>query len=68
MSSLVPNTIFVFFGSYGPYSKDDLCWKQFENDIVLFIVKELVPLSFVDAPIFKRLVLRKNPLLNFPLR
>jgi len=68
MSSLVLNTIFVFFGSYGPYSKDDPCWKQFENYIVLFIVKELVPLSFVEAPIFWILVLRQNPLLDFPLR
>ncbi len=68
MSSLVPNTIFVFFGSYGPYNKDDPCWKQFENGLVLFIVKELVLLSFVEAPIFRRLVLRQNPLLNFPSR
>jgi hypothetical protein len=44
MSSLVPSTTFVFFGSYGLYSKDDPCWKQFENDLVLFIAKELVAL------------------------
>jgi hypothetical protein len=68
MFSLVPNTIFVFFGSYGLYNKDDPCWKQFENDLVLFIAKELVPLSFVEAPTFRRLVPRENALFNFPLR
>jgi hypothetical protein len=39
----------MFFSS----KLDDFHQKQFEKNLVLFIVKELVPLSFVDA-IFKR--------------
>jgi len=35
---------------------------------VLFIAKELVPLSFVKAPFFRRLILKYNPRLNFPSR
>ncbi len=51
-----------------PYSKNDLQQKQFEEDLTLFIAKELVPLSFVEAPFFWRLVLKQNPHLNFPSR
>jgi hypothetical protein len=32
----------------------------------LLIAKEFVPLSFVEAPFFRRLVLRQNPQLTFP--
>jgi hypothetical protein len=49
-----------------PYSKNDLQQKQFEEDLALFIAKELVPLSFVEAPFFQRLILRQNPRFNFP--
>ncbi len=35
---------------------------------MLFIAKELVPLSFVEAPFFRRLILKYNPRLNFPSR
>jgi hypothetical protein len=41
--------------------------KKFEKDLVLFITKEFMPLSFVEAPFFRRLILRQNPQLNFPL-
>jgi len=51
-----------------PYSKNDLQQKQFEEDLALFTAKELVPLSFVEAPFFRRLVLRQNLRLNFPSR
>jgi len=33
---------------------------------VLLVVKKLAPLPFVEAPFFKRLVLRQTPCLNFP--
>lgn len=56
-----PSTIFFFFGSIVPYNKDDPHQKQFKEDLVLLIAKELVPLSFVEAPIFRRLILRQNP-------
>jgi hypothetical protein len=42
--------------------------KQFEENLVLFIIKELVPLSFDEVLFFRRLVLRKNPQLNFSSR
>jgi hypothetical protein len=35
---------------------------------VLLIIKELVPLSFVDAPLFRRFVLKQNSCFNFPSR
>jgi hypothetical protein len=57
---LVPYIIFVFFGSCVPYNKDDHYWKQFEKDFILFIVKELVPPSFVEVPFFRRLVQNQN--------
>ncbi len=63
-----PTTISSFFGSVMPYSRNDLQQKQFEEDLALFIAKELMPLSFVEAPFFRRLVLRQNPHLNFPSR
>jgi hypothetical protein len=34
------------------YSKNDLQQKQFEEELALFIAKELAPLSFVEAPFF----------------
>jgi len=64
-----PQQLFLpFFGNVMPYSKNDLQQKQFEEDLALFIAKELVPLSFVEAPFFQRLVLRQNFHLNFPSR
>jgi len=54
------------FDNCMPYSKNDPQQKQFEEDLALFIVKELVPLSFVEAPFFWRLILKQNPHFNFP--
>jgi hypothetical protein len=51
-----------------PYSKIDPHQIQFEKNLVLFIAKELVPLSFVEAPFFRRLILRQNPCVSFPSR
>jgi hypothetical protein len=42
--------------------------KEFEEDLTLFIAKELVPLSFVEAPLFKKLFLKQNLHLNFSSR
>lgn len=39
--------------------------KQIEEDIVLFIVKKIVHLSFVETPFLKRLILRQNSQLIF---
>jgi hypothetical protein len=50
-----------------PYSKNDLQQKQFEEDLALFIAKELVPLSFVEVPFFQSLDLRQNLCFNFHL-
>jgi hypothetical protein len=35
-----------------PYSKNDFQQKQFEEDLALFIAKELVPLAFVELHSF----------------
>jgi hypothetical protein len=57
-SSLTFSTSFAFFGSFVPYNKNDFHQKQFEEDVVLLITKELVPLSFIEVPCFRRLIFR----------
>jgi hypothetical protein len=53
-SSPTPSNITSFFGSVGPYSKNDLHTKQIELlDFILFIAKELVPLFFIKSPFFR---------------
>jgi hypothetical protein len=54
----IASNIASFFGSTMPYNKNDPHQIQFEEDLVLFISKELVPLSFVEAPFLKRLILK----------
>jgi len=34
----------------------------------MFIAKELVPLSFVEAPFLRRLILSLNPHVSFPFK
>jgi hypothetical protein len=46
-------TIFVFFGNYVLYNKNNLHQKKFKEDLLLLIAKELVSLSFVEAPFFR---------------
>ncbi len=53
-----PQTFQTFFANVIPYSKDNPNQKQFEEDLALFIAKELVPLSFVEVSFFRRLVMR----------
>jgi hypothetical protein len=67
-SNCTPSTISIFLGHVTPYSKDDPIQKEFEEDLTLFIAKKLVASSFVEAPLFKRLILKQNPHFNFPLR
>jgi hypothetical protein len=47
---------------------DDQIQKEFEEDLTLFIAKVLMSLSFVNVPFFRRLILKENPCLNYPLR
>jgi hypothetical protein len=63
-----PSNISNFFISTTPYSKEDSNEKQFEKDLALFIAKELVPLTFVHVPFFKRLMMKHNPCFIFPYR
>ncbi len=52
-----PFNIASFFGSNVVlYSKDDLHQTEVEKDLVLFIAKEFVSLSFVKLPFFRRLI------------
>ncbi len=51
-----------------PYPNNGLHQKEFEKDLTLFIAKELVLLSFVEAPYFKKLFLKQNLHLNFRSR
>ncbi len=54
------STISSFFGSIVLCNKDDPHQKQFEEDLVSLIAKELVSLSIVQTPFFRRLVLKKT--------
>jgi hypothetical protein len=42
-----PFILSFFFDSSVPYTKNDFHQEQFENDSVLFIIKELMPLTFI---------------------
>jgi hypothetical protein len=63
-----PSNISNFFGHVTPYPKDDWIEKELKEDLTLFIAKELISLSFVNVPFFRKLILKQNPCLNFPLR
>ncbi len=68
-SSLIALSIFLFcFGNCIPYNKSDLHQIQFEEYLRFFVAKELFPLSFVGKTFFRKLILKQNPHLNFPLR
>ncbi len=57
-SSPTPSSIASFFESIMHCNKNDPHQIQFEKDLVMFIVKELVPLSFIEAPFLRRLILK----------
>jgi hypothetical protein len=53
-----PIYITSFFSNIVFYSKDDFHQTQVEEDLVIFIAKEFVSLSFVKLAFFKRLISR----------
>jgi len=53
-----PQLLFLFFWCLCSLQQNDVHKKQFEEDLALFITKELVPLSFVQEPFVKRLVFK----------
>jgi hypothetical protein len=58
--------MFVNVKKYGPTHKQQ---EQFETDLAVMVSKETsVPLSIVDSPWFRILVLRSDPRLVFPNR
>ncbi len=67
-SSSTPSNIASSFKNIMFYNKNDPHQIQFEEDLVLFIAKELMFLSFVEAPFLRRLILRQNPCVSFPLK
>ncbi len=46
-------------------ARTTLTEKNLKKILALFIAKELVPLSFVEALFFRRLVMRQNPCVVF---
>jgi len=64
--SPTPSNITSFFGSIIPYGKDDPHPKKFEKDLLWFIIKKLMSLSFVESSFLRQLVLKQNPYVNFP--
>jgi hypothetical protein len=62
-----PQVFFCFFfGCLCSLQQIDVHKNKFEEDLALFITKELVLLSFVEAPLVKGLVFKQNPQLIFP--
>jgi len=53
-----PRLLFLFFWCLCSLQQNDVHKKQFEEDLALFITKELVHLSFVEEPFVRRLVFK----------
>ncbi len=62
------NAIFVFFVVKEPFKKDDVQQKDFLQDLGLLIVKNNLPLRFVESVWFKCLILHLSPRVMFPFR
>jgi hypothetical protein len=62
------SNIFFFFGKLFPYNKNDPHQIQSKEDLGLLIVKGFMPLSFVEATFFTKLILGHNLHFNFPLK
>lgn len=56
----------LFSNSEMPYLQVDYHQREFEEDLTLFIVKKQMPLSFLEALFFRRLILRHGFHLAFP--
>jgi hypothetical protein len=61
-------TFFGFFGKFVSYNKNHPHQIWSKEDLGLLIVKGLLPLSFVKAPFFTKLILRHNLHFKFPLK
>ena len=66
--SLPPSSITEFFSSAQPYKKCDTMQIRFIEDLVLLIAKGNIPLSMVENPWLRRLVLRCDARVVFPTR
>ena len=64
--SLPPSSITNFFTSAWPYNKCDTMQIRFIEDLVLLISKRNVPLSMVENPWLRHLVLRCDARVLFP--
>ena len=62
------SSITTFFGSMNPYKKMDQQHIHFTEDLVWYLAKGYRPLSTVENPWFRRLVLRQAPRVVFPSR
>lgn len=66
--TIPPTTISAFFGASRPYASTDPHQLSFMEDLLLYICKSYQPLSTVEDPWFRRLVLSQNPRVVFPSR
>jgi hypothetical protein len=59
-------SIFKFFLSKIPFIKKDVPQKEFLEDLGLLIVKNNLPIQFMESMWLKRLIMHLCPKLNFP--
>jgi hypothetical protein len=63
-----PSQIIDFFNSQRPYNKFDLTQQTFLEDLVLYITKGYQPLSSIENPWLKHLILHQCGHIKFPTR
>ena len=61
-----PSAIIEFFGSGRPYNKHDPTQRTFMEDLTLYIVESNRPLSTIEDPWLRRLVMRECGKMAFP--
>jgi hypothetical protein len=66
--NVLTNAISVFFAIKEPFNKDDVQQKDFLQDLGLLIVKNNLPLQFVENVWFKHLILHLSFKVVFPSR
>ncbi|GMH40414.1 hypothetical protein BSKO_08318 [Bryopsis sp. KO-2023] len=66
--SALATTVTQFFHKKRKYKANSKQQQIFIQDLLLFIVKELQPLSIVEGPFFRQMLLRCDPNFVFPSR
>jgi hypothetical protein len=66
--NISPYLITKFFGNHWPYNKIGLMQYAFLEDLILYIIKGYHPLSLVENPWLRHMVLRQCSHVVFPFQ